>query len=212
MLSAGRRSRLSICRSREVVRASIEHAQKNRIVVTNSSSRRITLSFGSDPDLRIQEELGAGHVHNKVAVEIKGGTDRSNAHNRAGEAAKSHQKARAQGFNDFWTIIAQKGLNLALLGRTGRCSSWHRSTAVQNHTIGGRSHERGRYSYFSVWADSPVLAGDFNCGFNADVGRTAQYRQRGAAFTASQLNFSESASSRDSPLVSGQPDRPEIHV
>ena len=115
LLSAGRRSRLSICRSREVVRASIEHAQKNRIVVTNSSSRRITLSFGSDPDLRIQEELGAGHVHNKVAVEIKGGTDRSNAHNRAGEAAKSHQKARAQGFNDFWTIIAKKGLNLETL-------------------------------------------------------------------------------------------------
>ncbi|MGZ6228614.1 MAG: XcyI family restriction endonuclease, partial [Candidatus Binataceae bacterium] len=62
--------------------------------------------FGSDPDLKIQEELEPGQVHNKVAIEIKGGTDKSNAHNRAGEAEKSHQKARAQEFNDFWTIIA----------------------------------------------------------------------------------------------------------
>ncbi|MGZ6253369.1 MAG: XcyI family restriction endonuclease [Candidatus Binataceae bacterium] len=71
--------------------------------------------FGSDPDLKIQEELEPGQVHNKVAIEIKGGTDKSNAHNRAGEAEKSHQKARAQEFNDFWTIIAKKGLNLEKL-------------------------------------------------------------------------------------------------
>jgi len=100
---------------REVVKAWIALAQKDKIVVTNSASRRVTLSFGADPDLRIQEELAAGHVHNKVAVEIKGGTDRSNAHNRAGEAEKSHQKARAQGFNDCWTIIAKKGLSLETL-------------------------------------------------------------------------------------------------
>ena len=99
----------------EVVRTRIEHAQKDKIIVTNSSSRLVTLSFGADPDLRIQEESAPGHVQNKVAVEIKGGTDRSNAHNRAGEAEKSHQKARAQGFNDFWTIIAKKGLSLATL-------------------------------------------------------------------------------------------------
>jgi XcyI restriction endonuclease len=100
---------------REVVKACIALAQKDKIVVTNSASRRVTLSFGADPDLRIQEELAAGHVHNKVAIEIKGGTDRSNAHNRAGEAEKSHQKAKAQGFNDFWTIIAKKGLSLETL-------------------------------------------------------------------------------------------------
>jgi hypothetical protein len=38
-------------------------------------------------------------------VEIKGGTDVSNIHNRLGEAEKSHQKARVRGFTEFWTIV-----------------------------------------------------------------------------------------------------------
>mgnify|MGYP002074842147 CR=1 FL=1 len=29
----------------------------------------------------------------------------SNAHNRLGEAEKSHQKARSKGFGEFWTIV-----------------------------------------------------------------------------------------------------------
>jgi len=57
----------------------------------------------------ITEAFGAKISH-KVAIEIKGGTDKSNAHNRAGEAEKSHQKAAAKGFRDFWTIIALRGL------------------------------------------------------------------------------------------------------
>ena len=110
---------------REIVKAGIEREQKNKIIVKNSSGRRVMLVFGADPDLRIQEELGAGQVHNKVAVEIKGGTDRSNAHNRAGEAEKSHQKARTQGFNDFWTIIAKKGLKLGTLkGESPTTNRW----------------------------------------------------------------------------------------
>jgi hypothetical protein len=40
-----------------------------------------------------------------VSIEIKGGTDYSNAHNRLGEAEKSHQKAKQNGFNEFWTIV-----------------------------------------------------------------------------------------------------------
>lgn len=39
-----------------------------------------------------------------IAVEIKGGTDFSNAHNRLGEAEKSHQKAKLNGFTEFWTL------------------------------------------------------------------------------------------------------------
>jgi|SRR6266567_6638705 len=45
------------------------------------------------PDTRIQEEFG-GKLRNKVAIEIKGGTDVSNAHNRAGEAEKSRPRNR----------------------------------------------------------------------------------------------------------------------
>ena len=44
---------------------------------------------------------------------IKGGTDKSNAHNRAGEAEKSHQKARQQDFRECWTLIYKKGLDEA---------------------------------------------------------------------------------------------------
>ena len=42
----------------------------------------------------------------QVAIEIKGGTDVSNVHNRIGEAEKSHQKARQTGFVEYWTILA----------------------------------------------------------------------------------------------------------
>jgi len=50
-----------------------------------------------------------------VAIEIKGGSDKSNAHNRAGEAEKSHQKAKQDGFRCFWTLIALKGMDLVKL-------------------------------------------------------------------------------------------------
>ncbi len=40
-----------------------------------------------------------------LAVEVKGGTDVSNIHNRLGEAEKSHQKAKGKGFTECWTII-----------------------------------------------------------------------------------------------------------
>ena len=43
--------------------------------------------------------------NNRIAIEIKGGTDVSNLHNRLGEAEKSHQNARLLGFTQFWTII-----------------------------------------------------------------------------------------------------------
>jgi hypothetical protein len=46
---------------------------------------------------------------------VKGGTDVSNAHNRAGEAEKSHQKAKKSGFTEFWTIISKKGLEIRKL-------------------------------------------------------------------------------------------------
>lgn len=73
------------------------------LVLQNSSGRRVTVAFSSDPDIAISEDLSAS-VINKLAIEIKGGTDVSNIHNRLGEAEKSHQKARAKGFTEFWTI------------------------------------------------------------------------------------------------------------
>jgi|ERR1043166_8234569 hypothetical protein len=72
------------------------------------------IALSADPDIRIQEEFER-KLRNKVAIEIKGGTDESNAHNRAGEAEKSHQKAKKQGFRDYWTIISKTGVNTSKL-------------------------------------------------------------------------------------------------
>lgn len=86
----------------------------NQILVTNASRRTVTIKLGADPDLRIEEDVG-GTWHKKIAIEIKGGTDKSNAYNRAGEAEKSHLVARGEGFPEFWTIIATKSLTMSKL-------------------------------------------------------------------------------------------------
>ena len=98
----------------EIVKPFIHHHDERTIQVINASERTVRISLASDPDIRIEEEFGSKSIR-KVALEIKGGTDVSNVHNRAGEAEKSHQKARGKGFRDFWTIISTKGVNLATL-------------------------------------------------------------------------------------------------
>src|SRR5699024_1786232 len=74
------------------------------ITVVNNSHREVTLALAPDPDLVIREEVNDSLVY-KVAIEIKGGADYSNIHNRVGEAEKSHQKARNDGAQDCWTVI-----------------------------------------------------------------------------------------------------------
>jgi hypothetical protein len=77
-----------------------------------------------DPDDFVKEQFGA-ELRCKVAIEIKGGGDVSNAHNRAGEAEKSHQKARRQDFRDFWTLISKKGLDVRkLTNESPTTTSW----------------------------------------------------------------------------------------
>jgi hypothetical protein len=73
------------------------------------------LAVGSDPDIRLDELIVAPNAaavrRPIVAMEIKGGRDTSNAHNRAGEAEKSHIKALALGYEHRWTIIVMEGLD-----------------------------------------------------------------------------------------------------
>jgi hypothetical protein len=115
---------------REIVKDHIAEEQEKRITVKNSAGRTVVIALAADPDVRIQEEF-SGKLQNKVAIEIKGGTDKSNAHNRAGEAEKSHQKARGEGFRDFWTIIAKKGLDVAKLRRESpTTNSWFDAAQV----------------------------------------------------------------------------------
>jgi hypothetical protein len=98
----------------ELVKDCITSQDGRQITIRNAAGRRVVIALASDPDIRIQEEFG-GQLRNKVAIEIKGGTDVSNAHNRAGEAEKSHQKAKKEGFRDYWTIISKAGLNVEKL-------------------------------------------------------------------------------------------------
>lgn len=123
--SIGKQAILNIFRSiREIVKHHIVEETDRLLVLKNAAGRKVRIALASDPDVCIQEEIG-GRLQNKVAIEIKGGTDRSNAHNRAGEAEKSHQKARGEGYRDFWTIIAKKGLDVAKLqAESPTTNSW----------------------------------------------------------------------------------------
>lgn len=96
---------------KEIVAKQIMTTTDNRLTLKNSAGRTVFISLAHDPDMCVQEQVG-DHIHYRVAIEVKGGTDVSNAHNRAGEAEKSHQKAKKFGFPEFWTIISKQGLEL----------------------------------------------------------------------------------------------------
>ena len=76
----------------------------SRIELLNASKRHVVVRFSSDPDICIQELISSQTVSKLVAIEIKGGQDKSNIWNRLGEAEKSHQSAKAQGYRECWTI------------------------------------------------------------------------------------------------------------
>lgn len=95
----------------ELVQDHIVHAEARKIEIKNAAGRKVVIALAADPDIRVQEEFD-GSLRNIVAIEIKGGADISNAHNRAGEAEKSHQKAKKQGFRDYWTLISKTGLDV----------------------------------------------------------------------------------------------------
>lgn len=97
-----------------IVRKAIKTQTATMIEVRNAARRVVLVEFAADPDIVIRERTATGGVINKIAIEIKGGTDYSNIHNRLGEAEKSHQKARAAGFTQCWTVINVDGLDLAL--------------------------------------------------------------------------------------------------
>ena len=115
---------------RNLVVDSIETEAADRLVVNNAAGRAVHILLASDPDVSIHEKM-LGETHRLVAIEVKGGRDRSNAHNRAGEAEKSHRKAKAVGFREFWTIIAKSGLDVEKLKRESPTTdSWFDATQV----------------------------------------------------------------------------------
>jgi hypothetical protein len=82
----------------------IASSSATRLELVNRARRRVTVEFASDPDIAVTEMVN-GRSRHVLAIEIKGGKDVSNIHNRLGEAEKSHQKAKAIGYTEFWTIL-----------------------------------------------------------------------------------------------------------
>src|SRR5262249_17228790 len=98
----------------EIVAKHLVRKEHRKLTVKNAAGRFVIISLSHDPDVAIDEQIG-NVTHRKVAIEVKGGTDVSNAHNRAGEAEKSHLKAKGRGYPEFWTIISKTGLDLGRL-------------------------------------------------------------------------------------------------
>ena len=89
----------------EIVRPAILTVGTGRIQIRNAAGREVLIEFAPDPDIVIREEMANNTYRELIAIEIKGGTDFSNIHNRIGEAEKSHQKARRIGYNECWTVV-----------------------------------------------------------------------------------------------------------
>ena len=87
-----------------VVGPYVQAKSQRTMTLRNESGRVVLIEFFSDPDVRITEQL-ASSVRPLVSIEIKGGGDFSNIHNRLGEAEKSHLKAKKRGFFEFWTVV-----------------------------------------------------------------------------------------------------------
>lgn len=102
---------------KETVANSIVRAEQSRIELRNAAGRTVLIEFAADPDIIIREEMRSGSYRKLIEIEVKSGTDVSNVHNRIGEAEKSHQKARAAGFVECWTVVNVGRLDLALARR-----------------------------------------------------------------------------------------------
>lgn len=89
----------------ELLRKHVTSASAKRLELADATATRVIIRRAGDPDIQITREDGSSRPR-KIAIEIKGGRDLSNAHNRAGEAEKSHVKARIGHATDFWTIAS----------------------------------------------------------------------------------------------------------
>jgi len=92
-------------------------ADQRKIEITNAAERKVLIEFASDPDIIIRELMALNSYRNLIAIEVKGGTDFSNIHNRLGEAEKSHQKARQAGFVECWTVTNVDRIDLGMARR-----------------------------------------------------------------------------------------------
>ncbi|MFN3998172.1 XcyI family restriction endonuclease [Algoriphagus sp.] len=90
---------------KEIVSKNIINSTPNKITLINDTGREVEIAFSADPDIEITEKL-LSQKRGLISIEIKGGRDYSNIHNRIGEAEKSHQKAKKRGYFEFMTILS----------------------------------------------------------------------------------------------------------
>ena len=109
---------------RAIVADRIREETSTSLKIESAAGRIYRIEFAPDPDIAIRQVLRDSSFRNRIAIEVKGGTDFSNIHNRLGEAEKSHQKARAEGFTQFWTVIN--------VGTTLAPSTWKQESPTTN--------------------------------------------------------------------------------
>lgn len=104
---------------KKIVEGYIEEEDAGLLLVRDATGRKIRIRLGSDPDVELVTlgEKGAADTP-LLAIEIKGGKDKANIHNRLGEAEKSHLKAQERGFTDRWTIVNVRGIPRDVLQRS----------------------------------------------------------------------------------------------
>lgn len=120
--------------------------KENEIEFNNAAGRRVRIRFGADPDILVSERSGNQYRH-LLAIEVKGGGDPSNIHNRLGEAEKSHLKLSASGVLR-WTIA---GVPVDGQIARMRSPSTNRFYAISNLLIdGGQEYESFRRELISI--------------------------------------------------------------
>lgn len=100
-----------------IVKNDVITSSPHHFEILNSSGRRVLIEFASDPDIVIREETRKDIYRYLIAIEVKGGQDYSNIHNRIGEAEKSHQKARKSGYIEFWTVVNVDKIDMGMAHR-----------------------------------------------------------------------------------------------
>jgi len=100
-----------------IVEKSIKFSDSSKIELKNAAGRKVFIEFASDPDIVIREMIGDNRFRNIVAIEVKGGKDFSNIHNRVGEAEKSHQKAKQSGYVECWTVVNVDRIDIEIAKR-----------------------------------------------------------------------------------------------
>jgi XcyI restriction endonuclease len=122
----------------DIVQSAVTKVDPTRIEIQNAAGRIVFIEFAPDPDIIIREEMIAGQYRQLIAIEVKGGSDFSNIHNRIGEAEKSHQKARAAGYVECWTVVNVDRIDVAMAHKES--PSTNRFYRISN-IIAGQSDE-----------------------------------------------------------------------